>query len=252
MLYIRQQNGVCREDIQVLIERAQWLVMKGAILDTRRGHDNTPARHIIALDIAVVNMQHLHWGICEPLKSCTQSTTSLLRLSAVYRILETKGITASVSHYYYWFNKGSWLAHREEQLAMQIRVLLNNNPRASGTSSVTDLTTSHQVLRFLTFMDLGLTNTCRSLQHAPSSIKTIPFDADDAVEIQEEKDEFTEELESLAPELQMEFDELETPLWEVVQTRWCVRVREFLVERGEAISQDYLCSLLQRQVIEVD
>jgi hypothetical protein len=81
-------------------------------------------------------------------------------------------------------------------------------------------------------------------------VKVESFDEGDATEIHDEERILIEEFEALVEELQKEYETMGVPLWEFIQTHWCERVREYLVESEEVITPDLLCVALAGKVVE--
>jgi hypothetical protein len=108
-----------------------------------------------------------------------------------------------------------------------------------------------EVIRLLTFEDLSLTHTCCHMyRYEYRSAKVELFDEGDATEIHDEERILIEEFEALVEELQKEYETMGVPLWEFIQTHWCERVREYLVESEEVITPDLLCVALAGKVVE--
>ncbi|KAJ0422734.1 hypothetical protein BJY00DRAFT_310748 [Aspergillus carlsbadensis] len=110
-----------------------------------------------------------------------------------------------------------------------------------------------EVIRLLTFKDLSLTHTCCSIYRDPYNYVQVElFDEGEAAEIHDEERVLIEEFEALVEELQKEYEAMGVPLWEFIQTHWCERVREYLVENEEVITPDLLCVALARRVVEYE
>ncbi|KAL2846499.1 hypothetical protein BJX68DRAFT_268589 [Aspergillus pseudodeflectus] len=108
-----------------------------------------------------------------------------------------------------------------------------------------------EVIRLLTFKDLSLTHTCCHMYTDEYMyVKVKSFDEGDATEIHDEERILIEEFEVLVEELQKEYETVGIPLWEFIQTHWCERVREYLVENEEVITPDLLCVALAGKVVE--
>ncbi|KAL2787493.1 hypothetical protein BJX66DRAFT_283056 [Aspergillus keveii] len=108
-----------------------------------------------------------------------------------------------------------------------------------------------EVIRLLTFADLSLTHTCCHMyKDGDGYVKVELFEEGEAAEIQDEERFLIEDFEALVDELQSEYKTMDTSLWQFIQTRWCERVREYLVEQEEVIAPDLLCVALARRVID--
>lgn len=103
---------------------------------------------------------------------------------------------------------------------------------------------AHEVLRFITFTDLGLTHTCCQFDYDRDGIKDFPFDEEEAVEIQDEEKHLLIDFEGLLEKIIREYDQLEIPLLEYIHTHWCRRVREYLGNNGEKVDSHSLCNRL--------
>ncbi|KAL3484687.1 hypothetical protein BJX62DRAFT_243690 [Aspergillus germanicus] len=108
----------------------------------------------------------------------------------------------------------------------------------------------NKMIRLLSFQDLALTHTCCRTDPVFGEDKIILFDKEDAAEIHDEERILIEEFEALVEELEKEYEAMGVPLWEFIQTHWCERVREYLVEHEEIITPKLLCDVLARRVVE--
>jgi hypothetical protein len=89
-----------------------------------------------------------------------------------------------------------------------------------------------QVLRYITFRALGLTDTCA---HPKSEAWRIPefrpFDPEEAREIHEEERDSIQELECLVRDSVSEYQRLSLPFEIFLREHWCVRMHEVLSKK---------------------
>ncbi|RDW86106.1 ankyrin repeat domain-containing protein [Aspergillus mulundensis] len=245
-------DSICRN-----VGGAQWLVDKGASLDNERPDDRLPARHIIALNLAARLAGRLRAPLLNGFDEPLETIQDILSLPTPASILHCADIPhvaiddKQVGPPCFCLRSGSCPLHLGLRYIIHVHYHEppddeENNPWEWAQTAFEMLldapqiapTISNQIIRLITFTDIQLTHTCYGFER-DSGYKLVevqPFDQDDAAEIHEEENAFIEELEGFVPQLQREFEAMQIPLWGFIQTHWCARMREHLLEQGETVA----------------
>ncbi|KAL4881802.1 hypothetical protein BJY04DRAFT_217871 [Aspergillus karnatakaensis] len=235
-------------ELEPTIQRAKWLINKGARLDLpRTAETGTTPRHFISLIIIKSMMTQAagpsrqHRALCSHAEflghifvtghgdncDCSCSVAGCSPLSRALRLLFSETST-------FFSQRDTSELYRDI-----LRSLIEELPPSPGIAS--------EIIRLLTFTDLSLTHTCCRLVGYPITLSVLrlePFDMDEASEIHEEERILLAEFESLVSELEGEYYKAEVPLWDYIHTDWCRRVIDYLEEHGETIPSHAWCILL--------
>jgi hypothetical protein len=241
--------------IQYTISRSLWFIEKGVARDTEAGPGQTYF-HIIAFKImAALEFDIIDFGH----RAIDMIPNILTSLPQAHRDFLLKHILTSSC----WDSCACacsaagctplivalccvLYSNREWNEGIVPAILKAFITELQGTTGCGD-----EVIRLLTFEDLSLTHTCcRMYRDTYRYVKVKVFDERDATEIHDEERILIEEFEVLVEELQKEYETLGAPLWEFIQTHWCERVREHLVESEEVVTPDFLCVALAGKVVE--
>lgn len=248
--------------IQNALERIRWRVNKGASLDAVCQSNGMSARSLVILDIVTARMRLLtgYYGD-PPADNWDTRLAELLKNFLFQQLLGSKSTNEAQCFCSVPNSSLSMALFFATNILLSSLFIANTNAtsrRSLSTIYEAFLTklqieprTSYDVIRLLTFTDLGLTHTCWHIGGDYWSELTLdPFDEKDATEIHDEERYMIEELENLVEELQREYDTLGIPLWEYTQTHWCNRMCDYLEEHGESVTDDSMCSILRPRVLE--
>ncbi|KAL3477308.1 hypothetical protein BJX99DRAFT_269908 [Aspergillus californicus] len=244
--------------ISQILDRALWLVEKGASLEFPAGPEKVPPCHSIALNVTSAMVwcpfytgPNLHdyfslsasnhaffKAVLEAKKrvrtSCFCSVIGCSPLSISLRFAIDMLIGLENDSFREYF------ANKRRHIVEAIITEGQNVP-----------TSSYDVIRLLTFTDLELTHTCSQLSTTWEFVEMTSFDDEDAAEIHDEERLLLDEFETLVAELQSEYETLGLSLWEYIQTHWCDRMREHLLSHGETVTADFMCCILGQKVSEI-
>ncbi|KAL2867718.1 uncharacterized protein BJX67DRAFT_380661 [Aspergillus lucknowensis] len=246
-----------------VLARSRWLVEKGGSQSITRGIGRTTTHHGLVLDVifgfiysdlnnphryprqhdgsealralSQADRQHFRevcGSGCRDCCNCFCSPGGCSALSVALRLLLDT-----------WFQKYINAINLAHHLFIVFLEFLVSQTEQMAGSAIT-------VIRLLTFTDLAITHTCCRTQYLFGTMETKLFDAEDALEIQDEERFMIEKYESLVQELYEEYEASGLPLWDYIQTHWCRRVqRHRRLEVGET-NQRALCFFLWQPFAE--
>ncbi|KAL3463006.1 hypothetical protein BJX64DRAFT_276724 [Aspergillus heterothallicus] len=260
--------------LQHTLERAMWVVAKGANIDVSMGADQMPLRYLLCLHI-VRAMGWDSWNtsrcmgeenefrtrlgalpVClsKFMKQAFQDSTDGIwpchctamgfsTLSMAVRVVMRGGLfngldDTSYGEYISCEAEGSkeFRIIRIKLLQILVEVVLAGMQERAGTAA--------GIIQLLTFTDLELTHTCSRIDIDITEVTL--FDEEEISEIHEEEKALVDELTSLVTQFESDYHALGLPLWEYIETVWCSRMRVYLVEQGEAVSDNALCMILSK------
>ncbi|KAL2852568.1 hypothetical protein BJX68DRAFT_234251 [Aspergillus pseudodeflectus] len=263
--YPRGSNPPC-----YVIDRALWLIDKGASLDFPQRKPLIMPNYILPVNIAQaffdaqyllrtpelnasqgLSVTHRNFlrrvftSNCRDKCCCYCSTAGCSSLTAALRLLLRllSGDNDGLSRYL----EGEERARALHSLITEIQ----GEPRVP-----------QDVIRLLTFTDLELTHTCcrvRNLWHKSGvpnfggwgrDFSFQAFDRDETMEIHDEEQTLLVEFEDLVEQLNADYTVSGLSLWEFLETHWSQKVMDYLSHNEETIRVDSLCNLLGKKIVE--
>jgi hypothetical protein len=260
-----------RHQIQLVgtIERAEWLITKGARLDVPRlAKTGSRPCHFVSLYLTkAIIVHHIysvtferfytapaferlpyylrrHRGFLMQVLgtdynedcNCFCSLTGCTPLSVMLHLL--------LCINWSFLRKGDHGSIQERCEILEI--IINELPENAAIAN--------EVIRLITFFDLGLTHTCCRDEsiNRPFAARLCPFRyKDDVDEIHDEEKDLIEEFENLVAELQNEHLHLGLPLWGFIRSHWSSRVKRYLIENGEYLNTgQLLCAHVETEIVE--
>ncbi|OJI98805.1 hypothetical protein ASPVEDRAFT_80437 [Aspergillus versicolor CBS 583.65] len=260
-------HGFSLYSIQNALERIPWLVNKGASLDAVCQSNGISARSLVIFNIVTATMRFLtgYYGNSPADNWDTRlaELCSLLTMKSFLfqQLLGSKSTNeaqcfcsvpnGSLSMFLCFATNIALYVMFRTETNTTVRKSLSTLYEAFLTKLQIEPRTSYDIIRLLTFTDLGLTHTCWHIGGKDWRTTTLdPFDEKEATEIRDEERYTIEELEDLVVELQREYNALEIPLWEYIQKHWCDRMSDYLEKHGDSITDDSMCSILRPSVLE--
>jgi hypothetical protein len=212
-----------------LIQRADWLVSKGADITRCLPGTSIPAIQVIALRV----IWKLEGQLCLNSRDSALSSSSsfetavFLKQAFTTRLYDgckcacspSKGCTSLSVALKELLSVAIW---RNGRIPTVLRELLKLAPRT--------LETAETVIRLATFTDLDLTHTCcreAGILHSGQFLLK-PFDPEEADRICDEEGELIAECDQIVARFMKQYQSANLPLMQFMQEYWCPQMQEYL------------------------
>lgn len=216
-----------------VIQRANWLVSKGADITRCLPGTSIPAIHVITFRVI--------WKLEEQLCLCSHDTALLspssfetavlLKQAFTTRLYDGCNCACSPRRGCTPLSVGlkellSLSAWRNGRIHMVLRELLEIAPRTPETAET--------VIRLATFRDLDITHTCCREAYMLHSGQFLlkPFDPDEADRIRDEEEELIAECDQVVARFMKQYQSVNLPLMQFMQEYWCPQMQEYLLDNG--------------------